>query len=741
MLQQRNSSLRIPKINLNFTLLFILFLFNILFAFFPLTNIIGYEFSVINSFLFFILSGISAIHNSKLIEISNGYLLEHLKKTKILFLCTILFPLASGITSTLLMTECPINDGILFYFIISIPSLFFGYVSGILITTFFNRFNYFIFVVLAVFFLSLPLIEFYFNPQIYFYNIIFGYFPGTIYDEDLAVNNILVSYRLFHLAIFIGILLIINFYRIGQINKIRSLSIILIVGLLFFLLKPALNFSTDLRVLKKHLNKSLETEHFKLLYPDSIDRQSAELSALLHEYYFEQVTHNLESKTDMKITSLVFESEEQKRELFGAGRADVAKPWLQQIYLNYPGYTSTLKHEIVHILAGEFGVTPFMVADNLNPAMIEGLAMAIEDNFDDMPVHSMAKLARTAGFKTSLQNLFSGFKFFSQNSSISYVYAGSFLKYLIDNYGVEKVKVLYGNLNFEQVLKKSLIELENEYNTFINDIEIDFNKHTAQLYFGGQTIFKKHCARTAAHRTKNAWMLYNQKKYSEAEKEFNRVYEYSGSYQSLIGLVNSKIQLKNYESALDIISMEMKNFLQTPYLYMLELTTGDLLVRNNKTIEAREWYDSLLVQLPTIDYQNEVLLRKALNDLDLLKDYLEGNRKKRLSLLMQLNEKLIYYESIPVLLRYCKDREEIEIALNSLNSRVNVTDESSSYAVMKLSQAAVKIGKYKNAQELAIKSLSIGNKGKYIHSLIENLRMINWLNNFADEIKVSFVFE
>jgi hypothetical protein len=693
--------------------------------------------------LFFVSSGISAINNSRLIEDSNNYLLEHLKKTKFFFLYSVIMPLVSGITSTILLTECPINDGVLFYFIISVPSLFFGYITGMLIAAIFKRFNYLLFVIFTLFFLSLPIIEFYFNPQIYFYNIIFGYFPGTIYDEDLSVDNLLISYRLFHIAIFIGVLFIINFYKNGKINRIKAVSLIIIVSALFFLLKPALNFSTDIRVIRNHLNKSVRTDHFEVLYPNSIEKHSLELLALLHEFYYEQNAQKLESNTKIKITSLVFESEDQKRELFGAGRADVAKPWLKQIYLNYPSYTSTLKHEIVHILAGEFGTTPFLVSDNLNPAMIEGLAMAIEDNYDDMPVHYMAKLARSAGFKTSLKNLFGGFTFFSQYSSISYVYAGSFIKYLIDNYGTEKIKKLYRNLNFEQIFNKSLQELESEYNIFLNDIKIDFNKHTAQLYFGGQTIFKKHCARTAAHRTKKAWILYNQKNYSEAQKEFDLVYEYSGSYQSIIGLVNSKIKLKDYDSTEEIVSREINNFLRTPYLYTLELTMGDLLVRNNKTVEAKRWYDSLLVQSPTIDYRNEVLIRKALHDIDIntLKEYIEGDQRKRLNLLIKLNEKRIYYESIPVLLRYCKDNNELDSILNSLREKVIVDDETSSYAVMKLSQGAIKIGKYKIAQELAIKSLQIEEGGKYLHSLIENLRMINWLNNFADEIKINFVYE
>lgn len=742
MLQQQSSSLRFLRLNLNFILLFILTLSNISFAFFPLVNIIGYEFSAINSLLFFILSGIKAIHNSKSINFSSQFLSEHFNETKLFFYYSISVPFLTGITSTLLLTECPVNEGVLFYLIISVPALIFGYVSGLFIASMFKKFNYLLFIIYSVIFLLIPLIEFYFNPQIFFYNLIFGYFPGTIYDEDLGVNSILILFRLINFAFFISLLLLIIFFKSGRINKAKSISLVIIISSLFLIIKPALSFSTDLWVIKTYLNKSVFTENFEILYSGSVDKSSAELSALLHEYYYEQVYKKLENRNKIKITSFLFESEEQKRGVFGSGKADVAKPWLHQIYLNFSGYTSTLKHEIVHILAAEFGTTPFLVADKINPAMIEGLAMAIEDDYDGFPVNYMAKLARTAGYWIRFENLFGGFKFFSQNSSISYVYAGSFIKFLIDSYGIDKVKQLYSNLDFKEVYNKSLQQLEEEYDSFLNTIEIDFNRHTAQIYFGGQTIFKKHCVRTAAHRTKQAWILYNQKEYKTAEKDFSVIYDYSGSYQSLIGLINSKIKLKEYESAEEILRGEINNFIQTPYLYNLELIMGDLLVRNDKVSEARRWYDSLLVQSPTIDYRNEVLIRNILqkSEPNILKEYIESDQSKRLELLFEINQKVINYESVPAMLRYCSNYKDLEDLLDLLNGRVYVVDETSCYAVLKLSQSAIKLNKYKTAQELAVNSLKLNNNIKLRHLLVENLRMINWLSNNSDEIRSDFRF-
>jgi hypothetical protein len=62
-------------------------------------------------------------------------------------------------------------------------------------------------------------------------------------------------------------------------------------------------------------------------------------------------------------------------------------------------------------------------------------------------------------------------------SWVSYVEAGSFTKYLIDKYGKEKYFLIYNQANLvgkiEQVYKKSLNELEEEWLTFINENEFN----------------------------------------------------------------------------------------------------------------------------------------------------------------------------------------------------------------------------------------------------------------------------
>jgi hypothetical protein len=49
------------------------------------------------------------------------------------------------------------------------------------------------------------------------------------------------------------------------------------------------------------------------------------------------------------------------------------------------------------------------------------------------------------------------------SGSISYSTSGSFIKFLIDKYGIEKFKKILQYSEFDVVYNKSISEIENEY--------------------------------------------------------------------------------------------------------------------------------------------------------------------------------------------------------------------------------------------------------------------------------------
>lgn len=746
MFQQRNFNLRISLVEFqtsSFKIFFFIFAsFNLLLTFLPLTKTLGYEFSVINSFILFMVGGLHVIINHQkffLIDVK-----VFLLKNKFFIISSIVIPFLIGFLSSILNSNCPIKGGVLFYLIISIPSLFIGGALGCFCIAISRKYSLYLFIIISLVLILSPLIEFFYNPQIYFYNPVFGYFPGTIYDEDLRVDHLLIIYRTFNIAFFI---LVFYSARIiidnnNRIKKVFIVFVLLMISITFSILKPKLLFASDNNRIEKELASMISTNNFRIHLPDSLQKdKDNRFIVLLHEYYLDQIKIQLNSGFRNKIDSYLFAGKKSKRELIGSGNADIAKPWLNQIYLNYYNQGETLKHEIVHILAGEFGSTPFRVSADFNPAMIEGLAMSIENNYDEYPVHYMAKLAFKAGYKYSIEKLFSGVNFFSQISSISYIYAGSFLKYLEDKFGISKIKYLYEVNDFQRVYGKNLTELAKLHELFLESYNIEFNRNIAQFYFGGVSIFKKYCPRMAASDVNRAWELYQNKNYSEALDLFKNIYNYSNSYQSLLGIVSSYLVEQKYIKAEKFLSNQIVNFRTSQYFFNLELILADLQIQTHQFIKGNSLYDSLIVQNPHIAFANEVLIRKTIlqEGIDSLKNYFKYNRKLRLQKLLSLNSKGIKYFSIPALIKLSvKDNSGLDSLITDLKSKIIVNDISSSYAAMEISKYALKNLDFETAQYFAVKSLDFRTDDNRDFMVIENLRMVNWFKNNYDEIKITY---
>ncbi|MCL4549920.1 MAG: hypothetical protein M1495_15270 [Bacteroidetes bacterium] len=719
-----------------------LILANLILIKLPLVGILGYEFSAVNAILLYLIGGVYIIH-ALLTEIQNE--LEFLRIwrfNKNHLLAFVVIPFLIGLVSSFFFSKCPLLEGILFYLVITVPAYLLGVTFAYYSFALSKKYSYLFFFISFIILICLPLNELFFNPQVYFYNPVIGYFPGTIYDEEIRIDRLLVAYRIFNLSFVVVILCLAQLVRQKKmLAKSFSLLIIVLVALTFSILKPLLFLSTDKESLNKRLHNTLSTDNFLIHYGNkSLFANRTNYVALLHEYYLDQIKNQLGVRFNHKIDSYVFQNREQKQELMGAGNANIAKPWLRQIYLNYSSYEVTLKHELVHIVASSFGTTVLKVADNFNSAMIEGLAVAIDDNYDGMPVHYLAKLAWQGGYRVSIPTLFSGVNFFAQTSSISYIYAGSFIKYLIEKYGVQVVKHLYQKTDFDKFCGKSLTGLSKEYFEFIKNYQIDYNKNQAQLYFGSKTIFKKYCPRFAATQTREAWKYFRRGEFYSALKLFRNIYGYSESYSSLIGIIRTLSTQKKYDEAGEYLKNEISKFNTDQNYFILELALGDLLIKTNKFTNASAEYDSLISQNPHIEYTNEVLIRQFILEqgVDSLKAFFNSSDTLKLTRLIRLNEKEIRYFSIPRSIQLAENtHRDISNFLIGLKKKFNAKNYESRYAAFQISRYFLKRMDLENAQIFAVKAVSANLSIDEKQIFVENLRMVNWFKNFSNEVKVN----
>ena len=435
--------------------LIILVVFNILLLNLPLTNYLGYEFSIFNSAILVLLSGIFVISYLKRITISKESIKEISKTLAWVSFIFLILPFLISFVSIFKTITCPIKDGIIFYIVLTIPAAVIGIALGILSFSINKKFSILIFL-LSLFLIALiPVLEIYFNPQIYFYNPIVGFFPGTIYDEGIEVDLKLIVYRLLNLLFFASIIFLV-FRAIISSSK-YSLRITwvysIIVPLVFItILSADFGYSTTPSSIKVELDKTILTEHYEIHYSNALNDTLINIIALHHEFYFWELEKYFNVKPSKKIISLIFNDREQKKRLFGTANADVAKPWIPEIYTTADNYDKTLKHEIAHCFAGVFGSRIFKVADNFNPSLIEGAAMAADPDYDSYDLDYMAALAFKNNYKINVTDLFEYFNFFKQPSSLGYIIAGSFIKFLIDKYGIETFQEILFRFGFPKVL-------------------------------------------------------------------------------------------------------------------------------------------------------------------------------------------------------------------------------------------------------------------------------------------------
>ena len=141
-------------------------------------------------------------------------------------------------------------------------------------------------------------------------------------------------------------------------------------------------------------------------------------------------------------------------------------------------FDNTLRHELVHI----FG---YRMKARLAPGILtEGLAVCYEEVGENLNVHSRARNLRITGDSKPLTSILTQYSI--SGDVDAYSQAGSFVKYLIDTYGIEVFKEFYRGSSASQlstaehifitaseVYGKSFFDLEQEWTLFLGPVDED----------------------------------------------------------------------------------------------------------------------------------------------------------------------------------------------------------------------------------------------------------------------------
>jgi len=485
--------------------LLIVLLFSLCLTFFPLIGVLGYEYSVISAFF---LSFITVFISSEVINdlnskpSSNLGTPEVLTRLVLINLSLLLINFIIGLLSSLIKKDCNITLGLGFYLLIPLVTVIFSTSVGALTGTVFRRRGFITGSLILIIILVYSIWSLYNQPHIFFYNTIIGYFPGSVYDKNISITSSLIIYRtiilLWSFLMFTGVI-VISASRKKRLSISQLFVFTVLVCLLIFSYYKQEEFGIKYSreyIKTNVLPETYETEHFLIHYdPGSKAAENIELIANDHEWRYSEVSDYLDVDLGKKINSYIYPDIDTRKKYFGSLHATVANPIhleIHQVYGSFP--ISELKHELVHILSSEFGSKYLKISPK--SGLIEGIAVAVDWPIDVLDKHQLAKTLITNGNLNGNIKEFFGFGFWYHPQSVSYTLTGSYSRYLIDTFGVDKFKEYYKSGDTD-IYGKSEDELIASWINYLNS-EIELPEDAGKLSqhkFSEKSVFEDSCPR------------------------------------------------------------------------------------------------------------------------------------------------------------------------------------------------------------------------------------------------------
>lgn len=396
-----------------------------------------------------------------------------------------------------LITGCLTIDGLGFWIFIPFPSVFFGAAIGRLVREFKLPFSKFITVLVLLFCaVGIWMIEFFSFPQVYFYNHVWGVWPGPIYDEAVSLTG---SFFYFRWLTFLWIVLLWMLPNWSQSRQTKLITGLALVCLMFsYLNLDEAGIISPTKTIQERLGGHAQTEHFQLFYDADLytDEEIAYWSAR-HEFFFQKITETLEIDwpEGRKIESYLYAHAWQKKNITGAKFTSYVPIWLEQdqLHIAKQQLHGVLQHELVHVISKQFGNRLFNGSWSIG--LIEGLAEGIaKEASPRSTLHQIVAAETPWPSAEEMKSAFSFSGFYGSAGAISYTTTGSFVEYLLDNYPVHSFKDAYRTNDFSDTYSQSLDSLVAGWHQTLEDTEIDStDRQVSEFIFAQRSLFEKEC--------------------------------------------------------------------------------------------------------------------------------------------------------------------------------------------------------------------------------------------------------
>lgn len=443
------------------------------------------------------------------------------------------------------------------------------------------------------------------QPPITGHQLFLGYFSGSIYDEALSLPTSLVWYRGMHVAAAVAALACIEAIwrrRHGKLARWAVLVALIAAGcaVAIWTQRQELGIRITRGYIQQQLGGRIETEHFVIHYPQT-ERfiEARQRLAEDHEYRYAEMAafFHTDPAKHAKIHSYVYADREQKGRLMGGRRTLVAKLWLHEMHILWNHYGDhKLAHELAHIFTEPFGAGPLRLSMQsgvgVNMGLVEGAATAADWPTGELTPHQASAALRRMGLAPDIRQIVAASGFWTQSSGRAYTLVGSFVRYLVDTYGVEKFEQAYPHGDFAGAYGKSAARLVGEWEAFLDEIELSEREmELARFLYNRPTIFEKVCARQIADMSRRAHNAARRGDVGQVTELYEQILDYAPrNIHHRIAYARALSEARQYERASEQVEQMLEA--EHPPVIRAELLSlrGDLAWRRGQIDEARAAY-------------------------------------------------------------------------------------------------------------------------------------------------------
>ena len=528
-------------------------------------------------------------------------------------------PLGIILLNAFRVENCNFGEGFLFFTILSVISCLYATAAGLFFGFWIKKRWLAYLAYLGYLFVScIPVvINLIFHPPVFAYHATFGYFPGPIYDFVIPITNTLLLARaetLLWALLFLG--LTISICEVsrdtGLMPQLRWRKLfdplsgrvwlyLLVVGLLGFQhYAGALGIRPSRDDIARKLGGLRETAHFEIFYARELE---TEIERIVEdcEFRYAQLAAYLKPEggaLSQKVRAYIYASPDQKKRLIGARGTSVEDPFGHGFHIHTQGFPHpVLKHELAHVFTVPW--SPLKVS--LKIGLHEGIAVAADWDEGRLTGHQWAKSMQQMGVAPPLSSVM-GFGFWGHAGSRSYLLAGSFVRFLVDTYGIEKFKGVFPTGNFVKYYAKDLPTLEAEWTEFLETVPLqDDDVDRATYRLKRPSVFEQVCAHEMAALRDAAWQAYYRKDYTTAVETFETILsDEPDSLSTLRGLMYTAYRMQDYDKSLSLAT-RIANTEDTRFSPEAMLLKGDLYWLKGEYEQAVNAYAAIQTEYGTME--------------------------------------------------------------------------------------------------------------------------------------------